>query len=351
MRVSPWLWQPGPGPDDVPFAVMWGIGLGLLLMAPYCLTQYAVTMLRDALVFVLFAVSYDLLWGKGGVLTLGHSTFFGLGAYGFAIATVNFGQTPVLAILAGLLCAGTVALVIGYFLLYAGVRLHFFAIVSMAVLMIAQQLATSWQSVTGGDVGILGIPGLSLTLAGHTLDWSGPLSSYHFVAVAVIVTVWATWLACRGRYGRVLAAIAMNEWRAKACGYHTSFHLLVLFVASALLAAFAGSLMAACSGVVAPDIFSPLLATEVILWVAVGGRGSVIGPVIVAVAFTCLKQQVSSYSTQLWPLMLGALFLACVLLLPDGLKFRRALDSFARIRRALGHRRALAKTHRIGEVQ
>ncbi|WP_243751093.1 branched-chain amino acid ABC transporter permease [Paraburkholderia sp. BL10I2N1] len=314
------------------------MGLGILLILPYLVTPYALMALRDALVFGLFALSYDLLWGKGGVLTLGHSAFFGLGAYGFAVASVHMGQASVFALLPGLLCAGTVALLVGYFLLYAGVRLHFFAIMSMAVLMIAQQLATSWQSVTGGDVGLLDIPGLSLTLAGHTLDWTGPLSSYRLVAVIVAVAACATWLACRGRYGLVLAAIATNEWRANACGYHTSFHLLALFVTSALLAALAGSLMAACSGVVAPDIFSPLLATEVILWVAVGGRGSVVGPVIAAVAFTRLKQEVSSYSTQGWPLMLGVLFLASVLLLPNGL---------SRVRRTLMRRRSSVKAQLV----
>ena len=130
--------------------------------------------------------------------------------------------------------------------------------------------------------------------------------------------------------------------RARACGYHTSFHLLLLFVVSALLAALAGCLMAACSGVVAPDVFSPLLATEVILWVAVGGRGTIGGPVIAAVAFTLLKQRVSSYSTELWPLLLGALFLGCVLFLPDGLRARKAAINLRRFWRAMTARRALS---------
>jgi len=342
LHVGLWLSQPKPGSADVPFVLGSALGLLLILILPHCVEPYMLSTVRDALVMGLLALSYDLLWGKAGVLTLGHTTFLGLGAYGFAVATVQFGLAPVGAILIGLLCTGMVAAAVGYFLLYAGVRLHFFAIVSMAVLIIAQQLATSWQSVTGGDTGILGIPGLTATFAGHSLDLSSPIGSWYAVAAVVLAIACLTSLACRSHYGKVLAAIATNEWRARACGYHTSFHLLLLFVVSALLAALAGCLMAACSGVVAPDVFSPLLATEVILWVAVGGRGTIGGPVIAAVAFTLLKQRVSSYSTELWPLLLGALFLGCVLFLPDGLRARKAAINLRRFWRAMTARRALS---------
>jgi ABC-type branched-subunit amino acid transport system permease subunit len=345
-RAGLWLAQPKPGFDDVPFASGSALGLLMILVLPLCLAPYALSTVRDALVMGLLALSYDLLWGKAGILTLGHTVFFGLGAYGFATATVNFGLQPLNGLLIGLLCAGTVAAVLGYFLLYAGVRLHFFAIISMAVLIIAQQLATSWQSVTGGDTGVLGIPGLSATVAGHRFDLSGPLGTWYCVATVVLVVTCLTWLACRSRYGKVLAAIATNEWRASACGYHTSFHLVLLFVVSALLAALAGSLMAACSGVVAPDVFSPLLATEVILWVAVGGRGSLGGPVLAAMAFTLLKQWISSYSTESWPLFLGAVFLGCVLFLPNGLRLRPAVITLRRAWHALLMRRALSGARR-----
>jgi ABC-type branched-subunit amino acid transport system permease subunit len=323
--VRPWLSQPALSPKEMPPIVMWGAAVAVAAILPYCVGPYLLSTIRDAMVMGLLALSYDLLWGRAGVLTLGHTTFFGLGAYGFAVATVQFGQAPGIGLVAGLLCAAAVAATVGYFLLFAGVRLHFFAIISMAVLIVVQQLATSWQSVTGGDTGVLGIPGLAIGYAGYRLDLGGPRGSWYAVMTVLLVAICLTWLACRSRYGRVLAAIATNEWRAKACGYHTSFHLLLVFVVSAVLAALAGCLMAACSGVVAPDVFSPLLATEVILWVAVGGRGTIGGPVIAAVVLTLLKQTVSSYSTQWWPLILGALFLGCVLFMPNGVRVRGLL--------------------------
>ena len=346
--VRLWLSQPALTPKDVPPIAMWAAAVTAAAILPYCVGPYALATIRDAMVMGLLGLSYDLLWGRAGVLTLGHTTFFGLGAYGFAVATVQFGQASGIAVVAGLICAAVVAATVGYFLLFAGVRLHFFAIISMAVLIVVQQLATSWQSVTGGDTGVLGIPGLVIGAGRYRLDLSGPHGSWYAVAVALLVAIFVSWLVCRSRYGRVLAAIATNEWRAKACGYHTSFHLLLVFVVSAVLAALAGCLMAACSGVVAPDVFSPLLATEVILWVAVGGRGTIGGPVIAAVVLTLLKQTVSSYSTQWWPLILGALFLGCVLFMPNGVRIRGVVKT---VRQTFRRGQASAPLNRPRRVQ
>ncbi|HDR9130686.1 TPA: branched-chain amino acid ABC transporter permease [Burkholderia vietnamiensis] len=346
-HVRRWLWQPAMNIEDIsPMAVGVAIVAAALIL-PFCLGPYLLSTVRDALIMGLLALCYDLLWGRAGVLTLGHTTFFGLGAYGFAVATVQFGQTPVIGFIVGLFGAMAVAVVLGYFLLFAGVRLHFFAIISMAVLIVVQQLATSWQSVTGGDTGLLGIPGLSFSLIGHTVDLSGASGAWYMVAAVLAMLLLTTWLVCRSRYGKVLSAIATNEWRAKACGYHTSAHLLLVFTASAGLAAVAGVLMAACSGVVAPDVFSPVLATEVILWVAIGGRGTLGGPVLAAVALTLLKQAVSSVSTDGWPLLLGGVFLGCVLFLPNGVQPSGLITGVRRIGRIRLWRTAVRGTERV----
>ncbi|MGM9513899.1 branched-chain amino acid ABC transporter permease [Roseateles sp. DB2] len=300
---------------------LWVGGLLVLALAsvPWLLSSYATTAMRDALILAIFALSYDLLWGKAMVLTLGHAVFFGVGAYGVAIGTTQLEWSWLQGMGIGLAAAVLLAAAVGYFLLYAGVRLHFFAIITMAVLLITRQLATSWQSVTGGDVGILGIPGIRIDLPGWSLDLSDERSSYLAALLALVLALLLVWALIRTRYGLVLAAIGMNEFRAKHCGFDTSWHLVLVFTLSAALAAFSGALYAGTAGVVAPDLFSILLSTEVILWVAVGGRGTLIGPVIAAVFFTRVQQEVSSYSTDLWPLILGILFLVCVLALPHGI--------------------------------
>ncbi|MEX3916438.1 branched-chain amino acid ABC transporter permease [Paraburkholderia sp. BR10872] len=346
--LRPWFSQPPFGRKDVAPLLMWGAALAAAVIVPFVASPWLLSTVRDALVMGLLALSYDLLWGRAGILTLGHTTFLGLGAYGFAIATAQFGHAPVTGLATGVFCAAAVAAVVGYFLLFAGVRLHFFAIISLAVLIVAQQLAVSWQSVTGGDTGILGIPGLSFGVGSHTFELGGPRASWYAVATVLLAATGLIWLVCRSRYGKVLDAIATNEWRAKACGYHTSFHLLLVFVVSAVLAAIAGVLMAACSGVVAPDVFSTLLATEVILWVAIGGRGRTGGPVVAAVVLTLLRQTVSSYSTDGWPLILGGLFLGCILFMPNGLRLHGWVDVARRVARMPWSRPLV---HRAGHAQ
>ncbi|MEK6383390.1 MAG: branched-chain amino acid ABC transporter permease [Paraburkholderia tropica] len=347
-RLRPWFSQPPLARKHVAPLLMWCAALAAAVIVPFVAGPWLLSTVRDALVMGILALSYDLLWGRAGVLTLGHTTFLGLGAYGFAVTTVQFGQAPLTGLVAGVLCAAAVAAVIGYFLLFAGVRLHFFAIISLAVLIVAQQLAVSWQSVTGGDSGILGIPGLSFCLDRHTFDLAGPRASWYTVAVVLLAATGLLWLVCRSPYGNVLDAIATNEWRAKACGYHTSFHLLFVFVMSAVLAAIAGALMAAFAGVVAPDVFSPVLATEVILWVAIGGRGRIGGPVVAAVVLTLLRQTVSSYTTDGWPLILGGLFLACVLFMPNGLRLRGLVEAARRVIRTPWSR---SPVHHAGHAQ
>ena len=115
-------------------------------------------------------------------------------------------------------------------------------------------------------------------------------------------------------------------------GYNTAGQLLIVFVASAILAGLAGGLFVSCSGVVAPDLFSPLLSTEVVLWVAIGGRGTLLGPAAATIILSELQQVVSSYSTDLWPLLLGGFLLAMIMFLPNGLGqialgFRRRIEA------------------------
>lgn len=312
------LQQPALQTKDWSFLAVCAVGFAAAASLPYWTSGYTTAAIRDALILGIFALSYDLLWGKSNTLALGHAAFFGLGAYGMAIATVQWAWSSTAGLLMGMVCAAALALLVGYFLLYAGVRLHFFAIITLAVLVIIRQLVTSWQSVTGGEVGILGIPGLTFDIAGMKLDLSGEMASYFVAVIALGLVLLTLWLGLRGNYGTVLRAIGMNEFRAKHCGYQTSFHLLAVFVISAILAGFSGALYAAASGVVAPDLFSTLLSTEVILWVAIGGRGSLMGPVVATVAFTWMQQRISSYNAELWPLILGVTFLLFVLLLPKG---------------------------------
>jgi urea transport system permease protein len=308
------------------------IVVSILLLALYPLTAdvYSVSVVRDALIFGLFALSLDFLWGKAGILSFGHAAFFGLGAYGTAIVARLLTSNPgssVIGATAGVALAAAVALIIGYFLIFGGVRGAYLTIVTLAVSLVAQQIAVGWASVTGGDVGLIGTPPPGFAALGVSYVFADPAAQFWLVLAISTLAVTTLWLASRGQFGRVLAAIRDNELRARSLGYDTSLRLLMVLVISSSLAALAGSLYASLSGFVAPDLTGLFLSTEVIVWVAVGGRGTLIGPFVGAFVVIRFQEIVSSYNTRLWPLLIGVFFVAMVFLFPNGL-----LDLVGRLR-------------------
>ena len=194
-----------------------------------------------------------------------------------------------------------------------------FAIVTLAVTLIATHIAVSWSEVTGGDTGLVGVPTLGVEVFGSSYTLLDPRHQYLFALGLVSVSLLGLWLACRGRYGRVLAAIRDNEIRARTLGHNTSLHLLLVFVVSAMLAALAGGYYSGVQNYVALDLIGLALSTEVIVWVAVGGRGSLAGPLIGVFVIMTLKQEISSIDHRVWPIVLGLFFILVVYVFPRGL--------------------------------
>jgi branched-chain amino acid transport system permease protein len=309
------------------------VGLLVLSAFPAFVDSYMLTVFRDALIFGLFAASLDFFWGRTGILCFGHACFFGLGGYAMAIVSMTMGlpAAPLLGILAAVALAAGVAAVVGYFLFFGGVRGSYFTIVTLALSVIAQQVAVSWSSVTGGDTGLLGVPPLAI----GGLDLSGDLASYITVASILVVVLLGLWLLSRGSWGKVLTAISDNETRAAALGYNAAARLTATFVLSAAIAGLAGALYVAMAGLVAPDLIGLLLSTEVVVWVAIGGRGTLIGPVVGAVLVQRAQQEISSFNPSLWPLVIGCIFVLIVFLLPDGvLSITRRIGDLARRRQS-----------------
>jgi ABC-type branched-subunit amino acid transport system permease subunit len=292
------------------------IGLAVI---PTVLSGNTVTSLRDILLFALFAVALDFFWGRSGILSFGHATFFGLGAYGMAIATVTLGipanARTIVGLGLGVGFAAVLAFGIGYFLIKGGVRGVYFTITTLALSLIAQQIAVGWSSVTGGDSGLIGVPALQV----GGLILSDPSVQYYFACGLLLIIAVTTWAILRGRHGLVLKAIEDNEIKAETLGYATSTHLIALFTLSAVVAALAGSLYAAMTGFVAPDMIGLVLSTEVIMWVALGGRGLILGSIVGTIIVWQLQQRISSWDTTLWPMFMGLFFIAMVFLFPNGL--------------------------------
>jgi urea transport system permease protein len=308
--------------------------VAVVASVPFLLGSYSTALLRDAMLFSLLAIALDYLWGKTGVLSFGHAAFFGAGAYGVGVVSTKSGLDPTQAawigLLIGIALAIFVSLVIGYFLIFGRVRGPYFTIVTLALAIIADHIITGWSNMTGGNAGLLGV----LPLYFPQIGGMAPLSAngqYLLVLAVVCVVTLALWWRCRGRYGSVLKAIEDNELRAQALGHNTSLHLLVVFVVSAAIAALGGGLYASTVGFVAPDIVGLALSTQAIVWVAIGGRGTLIGPILATVFVIWLEQKVSSIDTKLWPLAIGGLFILTVFVFPNGI-LARVEQAFTRLR-------------------
>jgi urea transport system permease protein len=301
----------------LPLVLVAGAALG----APFAMGNYYIELLSQALIFGIFAMSLDLMWGYAGVLNFGQAAYFGLGGYLVALLARDlraFDPTYLgyaLAVLApALLAAG-----LGYFLFYSRVTGVYFTIITLVVTMIFQLVVSDWYWV-GGMNGILGVPVFALPIPGlFVYEFDTERKAYYLV-LAVSV---GCWLLCRhvvrSPFGLVLSAIKDNEERAEFFGYDSAYLKIVMFTLSAALAGFSGALYAHFSSFVSPPLFGLIFSTDVIIWVAVGGRGTLIGAFVGAVVVNLLKAFISDVLEVLWLLVIGAFFIATVFFFPDGI--------------------------------
>jgi branched-chain amino acid transport system permease protein len=285
--------------------------------------------MRDTLLFGVFALSLDLIWGRMGLLSFGQAIFFGLGGYTLGILATHSGEASYLELLAAIAVPAAFALIAGYFLIFGRVRGAYFAIVTLALSLVLMQLAISWRSVTGGDQGILGVPQLTLPLPGFTLEFTSSMSLYYAALVAAVVTFAITRFLASGQFGLVLSAIRDDEDRARFFGYNTSVYIVLALAVSGAIAGLAGALYTAATTYIAPDLLGPVLSTEVVVWVAVGGRGSLLGAFLGTLIVRLLEEVVSSQLIGSWPFFIGVFFLLMVFVFPRGIA--HVLDGLLRL--------------------
>jgi branched-chain amino acid transport system permease protein len=282
--------------------------LPLLFPANYFVTVVGVT----AGFHVILAVSLNLLIGYAGQISLGHAAFFGLGAYGSAILTARYGLNPWLAMLASLAVVFLVASLIARPILR--LRGHYLAMATLGFGIIVHIVMVQAVTLTGGPDGLSGIPGLTL------LGWSlkTDLHWYWLVAGVMLAVVWLSLNIVDSRTGRALRAVHGAELAAEMMGIDTARTKAQVFVLSALLSAFAGSLFAHQQGFVSPDSFSFFVSIELVTMVVLGGMASTYGAVFGAVTLTLLKAGLVVFHDYEM-VILGATLMAVMIFLPQGL--------------------------------
>jgi len=271
----------------------------------------------QVLIYGLFALGYNLLYGYTGLLSFGHAAYWGLGAYGTGIALARLQIGSLWGALgAGLLLAGVGGIVVGFFCLRR--RGIYFAMLSLAFAQLLYFIAFHLADVTGGDDGLRGVGVPPLRLPGVTLALDSSLAFYYFAFAVVTLAMLVLKRILDSPFGAVLQAIRENSDRAVACGYDIRRIKLLSFVFSALFCGLAGGLDALRLGVVPVESLYWTTSGQVVIMTLLGGAGTFFGPFVGATTFLVLEDRLSVV-TESWPLFIGLIFMAFVLFLPKGI--------------------------------
>jgi branched-chain amino acid transport system permease protein len=293
------------------------VTLALLVIAPLVLPEFWRRFLTEILIWGLLAMSSDILIGYTGMISFGHSAFFGLGMYGAAAALISV-QPPNLwlAMLYGLVGAAAVAGFVAYF--STRLRDIYFAITTLIFSQIFYVIIFTWTEVTGGENGLtfsrppLAIPGLfSIRFTPETLHW--------FVVAVVTLSYLLLRRVTQSPFGMVLQSIRENEARTRAIGYPIERYKIVAVMLSGLFAGLAGVLYALQNRFAAPDFVFFLVSGETVIYNVIGGIGTLVGPIVGAAFFLLLREGLSRFLTEYYLIPVGLIFIAMVIFMPQGL--------------------------------
>ncbi|MCY6383596.1 ABC transporter permease subunit [Hoeflea prorocentri] len=287
--------------------------LAVLLAVPFLFDMFFAYQIGLYLIYGIAAQGIGYLWGRAGILPLGQAMFFGLSAYACAIILLHVDGLglQILLLLCVLISAGLLALVIAS-LIFKGRADSgpFFSLITLALVMICEQVAGTATGVTGGFNGLSGFG----TIAG--LDQFGGF--YYVIVLAVVLSTVALMVLDRLPAGLVSRAVADNEQRLQLLGFRTHIVKGAAFALAAVLAGLAGILFANHQGIVTPTSTGFLLSANLVIWTAVGGRYHVLGPLLGAVLIGYLSSELRD-SFLYWEVLLACLFILVVLKAPGGL--------------------------------
>lgn len=294
------------------FAAVLALAVAVVVAAPLALDTYTVNILVRAFFIAAVAVTVDVCWGYGGHLTFGQSAFFGIGAYALAIVFGQYGFSGATIALSFALAVGVavaVALFVGWLSFYPGSTPLYASVISLVLPIVVVQLIYSGGTFTGSSSGLVGFESFDFELE----TWFR-LAGLFLVAVAAVARV-----LMASDAGRLVAALRDNEMRATYLGIDASrLHILIL-VASAAVAAMAGWGYAAFGGIAAPENAGFTFGTQLVVMVALGGRGTVVGAVLGALAIEVASAWLSGTLPYVWALFVGLAFVVVVVALPGGL--------------------------------
>ena len=341
--------------------VVVAIALLLLLIMPVVLTGFRLSLLGRFLALAIAALGIDLIWGYTGLLSLGHGVFFALGGYALAmhlqLAPLQPGILPEFmnlygvtqipwfwkpfgsfgfAAVAVIVIPGLLGAILGYLVFRNRIRGVYFSILTQAATIVFFNFFNGQQKLFNGTNGLTNYK----TLLGATVNT--PQTQFVFYTLTVLFLV-ASYALCRslteGRFGNLLIAIRDDESRVRFTGYNPTGYKVFVFAISAALAGLAGAMFTLQSGIISPKAMDIAFSIEMVIWVAVGGRATLVGAILGALLVNFGKSLLSEKFPEIWLFFQGGLFLIVVTVLPDGVVGWMRSQGVEQVRSLLGQRK------------
>jgi urea transport system permease protein len=308
---------------------------------PFLIGSYDLNLVARFMALGILALGVVLLWGETGILSLGQGVYFGLGGYALAmhlklsalapgeipdfmvwsgVKTLPWWwapfENPVVALVGVVAIPGLAAALFSWMVFHRRVGGTYFALITQALALAFATLLISQQATTGGFNGLTEFP----TLFGIDLNTLGAVRGLYWVTLAALVAAGLLLAVLRGsRFGTLLRAVRDGENRMRFLGYDPTPYKVAAFTVAAMLAGLAGALFTLHAGVVSPALVGVVPSIEMIIWVAIGGRHSLVGAIVAALLVNLARDRISSALPEVWLYALGALFILVVTLMPRGL--------------------------------
>ena len=318
------------------------VGLLAIWLLPMVISTYTLTVL---IIYGMLGLSLGLIWGFGGILCFGQAAFFGLGAYTYAVAAINVGESTLPMILA-VLVPGLFAALLGAMMFYGRLTDVYLGVITLVVTLILFKFVNSTagpqyvigKARLGGFNGIPGFQTLNVPGNPNAYVWGDPY--FYTCAVALGLVFIGVSALLRSSFGRVAVGIRENETRASLMGYDVRARKTVLFAVGAAIAGLSGALFANWAEIVTPNLFSLSQSAEIIIWCIVGGLGTRFGPILGAAGLAYLKFLLGQQHLIDNTLITGLILVLFVLFLPKGL-----VPAIAALWQASFGRRGFGKVH------
>ena len=305
-------------------ALSLAVGIALLVGLPGVMDDYTLIEVTIYAVMSILGVSLAFIWGFGGILCFGQAAFFGLGSYTYAIAVMNMGDSTVPFVLA-IVVPALFAALLGYVIFYGRLSDVYMGVITLTVTLILFNLINStagpeWRIGSAPLGGFNGIPAIP------TLNWPGqqdevltPKDLFYVTFTCLLLVYLGLRVLIASKIGRVIVAAKENEQRVLLLGYDARVYKLLCFTLGGAIAGLAGCLFANWGAFTSPTIFGLAQSAQIIIWVIVGGLGTLVGPIIGCVAIQWLTSQIGTQQAFNANLVLGAILVVFVLLVPRGI--------------------------------